>query len=151
MRNPRAGIRDELSGTAVEHAILLWATWSTGSFGWGRCTSPAAMLMLAKEVGIAPRGTAPMPEMPAEAAQIDGLVAKLERPLKRPFKIYYLQYAPAEAKARACGFGTDVSKLYRHVRRARLVIAGKFNAPPHFSCKSANNLLAYKARCGFAP
>ena len=119
-------LRDEFSGTPVDHAILLWAQWSTGRVGWGRCSSPAAMCMEAKLVGIASRGTATLPEMPSEAVAIDGLVAKLERPLKRPFKIYYLQYAPAEAKAKACGFGKDTTKLYRHVKRARLAIAASY-------------------------
>ena len=122
----RAGIRDELAGTPVDEAISLWAAWSTGRVGWGRCSSPAAMLMEARRVGIASRGTATLPEMPSEAVQIDGLVGRLDRPLKRPFKIYYLQYAPAEAKAKACGFGSDTTKLYRHVKRARLKIAEGF-------------------------
>ena len=138
MRDDRRGIRDELTGTAVDVAIALWVDWSTGRVGWGRCSSPAAMLMEAKRVGIASRGTATLPEMPAEAVAIDGLVAKLERPLKRPFKVYYLQYAPPEAKAHVCGFGRDVTKLYRHVRRARLSIADKYHPSPKFlsqACK----------------
>jgi hypothetical protein len=124
----RVGIRDELTGSPVDIAINVWADWTRGPAGWGRCSSPAALLMLAKELGIAPRGTATPPEMPAEALLVDRLVAGLERSLARPFKIYYLQWAPADVKARACGFGSDVVTLYRHVKRARLVIADGFES-----------------------
>ena len=119
----RAGIHDELTGTPVDDAIQLWADWTKGGGRWGRSSSPAALLMLAKKIGIAPRGTAVLPEMPGPAERVDHLVARLERDLQRPFKVYYLQYAPAADKARRCGFGDDTTKLYRHVRRARLVIA----------------------------
>lgn len=122
----RTGIRDHLVGTPVDAAILLWAEWTTGRTGWGGSSSPAALLMLAKKIGIAPRGTSVLPDMPAAAAKVDTLVARLERLLARPFKVYYLQYAPPSAKARVCGFGDDVTTLYRHVRRARLVIAAGF-------------------------
>ena len=123
----RVGIRDSLTGTPVDTAILTWADWSAGRIGRGNtCASPAAAMMMAKRLGIVAHGTATMPDMPTEAVVIDGLVARLERRLARPFKVYYLQYAPATAKARACGFGDDVTTLYRRVRRARLVIADGF-------------------------
>jgi hypothetical protein len=123
----RTGIRDDLTGTAVDAAILLWADWSTGRLGRGNgCASPAASMMQAKKLGIVAHGSAPVPDMPRDAVRIDGLVARLPRLLARPFKVYYLQWAPPEVKARACGFGRDTGTLYRRVRRARLVIAAGY-------------------------
>ena len=140
----RTGIRDALVGTPVDRAILLWADWTKGGGKWPGASSPAALLMLAKKLGVCPRGTAVLPDMPPEAAKVDALVARLERELKRPFKVYYLQYKPSIDKARICGFGDDTTKFYRHVKRARLWIAdgwqqGRFDFVPRFSIKSAQH------------
>jgi hypothetical protein len=123
----RTGIRDAHTGTPVDAAILLWADWSTGRVGRSGCSSPAAQMMLAKKLGVVPHGTASIPEMPTEAVVVDALVARLERKLCRPFKVYYLQWAPLYVKAKACGFGTNTDAMVNHVKRARAVISEGFN------------------------
>jgi hypothetical protein len=133
----RTGIKDHLTGTPVDAAILLWADWSTGRLGRGNgCASPAASMMQAKKLGIVAHGSAPIPDMPRDAVRIDGLVARLPRLLARPFKVYYLQWAPPEVKARACGFGPDTGRLYRRVRRARLVIAQGYTEAQRATARS---------------
>lgn len=110
----------------VETAIDAWARWTRGDEVRGGASSPAWLCMQARKVGIAPRGTAPTPEMPDNVLRIDQSVALLERPLARPFKVYYLQYAPVEEKAARCGLRDQVRTFYRLVERARLIVAENY-------------------------
>lgn len=106
-------------------AIEQWAAWTRGSIGGG-CVSPAWLMMQANMVGITVAGTAPLPEMSEDACLVDQVVCRLPAKLAKPFKVYYLQYAPAEEKAVRCGLRGRLRTFYRRVERARLRVADDF-------------------------
>lgn len=110
----------------TEVAIDAWARWTRGGEFRGGSNSPAWLMMQAKQVGICPRGTAPLPDMPDNVLWIDQAVARLEKGLARVFKVYYLQYADAAEKAQRCNLGSNVRKFYRLLNRAQLLVAEYF-------------------------
>lgn len=77
--------------------------------------------MQAKRTGVASRGTAPDPDMPWHIARIDRAVARLEAPVRKALRIYYLTYAPSEDKARRCR--CSVPAFYARLHRGRAQVA----------------------------
>lgn len=136
----------------AETAIDAWARWTRGEESRGACTSPAWLMMQAKQVGIAPRGTAPLPDMPDNVLKVDQAVAKLTKSLARVFKTYYLQYAPAAEKAARCGLRGNVRKFYRLVQRAKLFVVGEFSRIRTIRpFQPVTTFAIYGAHCGFVP
>ena len=119
----RRGLLDDIP-PAIAAALDAWAAW-VGRYqeriGYGT-TSVAWRLMQAKRIGIAPRGTAPDPDMPWHIASVDRAVAQLEARERKALRIYYLTYAPAEDKARRCR--CSVSEFYRRLHLGRARVAG---------------------------
>lgn len=136
----------------AEIAIDAWARWTRGEESRGGATSPAWLMMQAKKVGICPRGTAPLPDMPENVLRIDQAVAKLDRVLAKVFKVYHLQYAPATDKAARCGLRGKVRTFYRLVERAKLIVADLFlRVRCKLAAKPVTENVTYAAHCGLLP
>lgn len=124
----RRGLLDDISPSASAD-MDAWADWIRkyrDGLGYGS-TSIAWRMMQAKLLGVAARGTYIEPQMPAAIARVDSAVGDLPRHLKRAFKVYYLQYATIDDKARKCR--TSVAEFYRRLRAARRTVADSLR--PH--------------------
>lgn len=115
-------------GGMVEVAFDAWARWARDRRAG--LPSPAWLMMQSKRIGLPARSTVTEVEMPPNVMAVDTSVAHLDPELGRVFKVFYLRYAPLEAKAWACRLGTrrnpDVKKFKRLLNRGRLNAADEF-------------------------
>jgi hypothetical protein len=142
----RRGVLDELSAD-IDALLDEWARFErmSGRLGPGGGLSILAAMIEAKKLGIVSRGTNWMePEMPRDVALVDAGVARLETPLRKAFRQFYLNYARAEDKARVCR--CDVTTFYRRVKRARRLVANFVEIKKNERCASPVSRTPYVHR-----
>lgn len=102
----------------ADSALDAWASWVRGNEGaW----PPRTLLGRIIEEGISGAAhTREIALMPIQIVRTDRAVAKLEHPLRKVIKVYYLTHAASEVKAAACRVSR--ATFWRRVERGQLAV-----------------------------
>lgn len=113
-----AGIRETIESCA-DARLEEWARW----FGRGRPVGPAepsCTLGRIKDQRVAAGQTGAPPEIPAAADEVERVVLRLPRKLRKAIETFYCEYSTMDQKAKDCGLTR--SGYWRALNRARRTV-----------------------------